>query len=330
MEGHDPSRGWRTDVVAVRSPKLRWSTPLVRPGVVEVEAVGADGTVYVQTMWRETSVWALAAADGSVRWRQSFAFGAVEVAVAPNGRVLVARVDSLVGLDASTGEIAWRTQLQACKAFDVGYGGAAYVVDNHELRAYSSDSGALAWTFPLGTEASIAIASDDTLVVATAGGDVVIVEPDGGERARAHTGNYCLDVAVTRDNLAIACNRVVRLDGEILGELHDMGRVLSLAADGTQYCQGIEGVLNEPLSARTIDDQLLWVTGTSDHVSPVVDGAGSLIFASDSRLYALSGADASVEWTWDAPGPLAHQLAIGADGTLYVGGADGTAYALGP
>jgi outer membrane protein assembly factor BamB len=71
-------------------------------------------------------------------------------------------------------------------------------------------------------------------------------------------------------------------------------------------------------------------TGGSIRSSPIVDGAGNIIFGSDDlKIYSLNAVDGfSINWTFSTSGSLASSAAIAADGTVYMGSDDQNFYAI--
>jgi outer membrane protein assembly factor BamB len=77
---------------------------------------------------------------------------------------------------------------------------------------------------------------------------------------------------------------------------------------------------------------LRWLFRTPYHfdATPAVSGEMVVVGGDDQRIHALSAVDGRVLWELKTRGPVRSSAAIGYDGTVYVGSADGRLYAVRP
>lgn len=164
-------------------------------------------------------------------------------------------------------------------------------------------TGNVRWRFKTGAIASMApaVGADGTIYIGSNDRNVYAIDPQGREKWRA----------------------------AVAGNINDSGFVIG--KDGTLYVGSGDGNLN----AFSPDGQKKWATPVQGDVSftPVAGGDGTLYIAgqnpSVSTPFFAIAVDGSTKWQTAAVfGSSA--AAIGADGTVYVGGIDAKLYALRP
>jgi outer membrane protein assembly factor BamB len=202
------------------------------------------------------------------------------------------------------------------------------------------------WRFQTGEilDSSALIAADGTIFVPAGDGNLYALNPDGTEKWRLPApgqqgyitwweGHITMD----RQGTLFAGNddfhlHAISQEGEIQWSFETGDQVWSCAAFGN--LDEIYFGCND-LFIRAIDHQgrLVneWLTLGPVGTSPAVSDDGSLVVAGsfDGHIY---GIDPEVrifpKWTFPARGHFYGSAAIGADGTIYMGSADGSLYAL--
>ena len=146
----------------------------------------------------------------------------------------------------------------------------------------------------------------DTLYIGTAGGELVALDRNSGERL------WIFELRGEEDERAIYGTPAV--------------------VDGTVYVGGYDGFLY----ALSLDGELKWqelVGGLfGDDIwpivaSPVVVGDLVLVGSSDGSLYAFDVVEESVEWSFDTEGEVWSTPAV-SDGVAYFGSLDHSVYAV--
>ena len=224
------------------------------------------------------------------------------------------------------------------------------------------------WRFPTGEiiDSAAAVAADGTIYVPSADGHVYALAPDGREiwryRARhsetdpaAREGTTCGpfppaggpsnwfegNVIIGEEGRLWAGNDNYRMYGLSPGGQEEVvfftsvlfGAVWSAAAtlpDGS----AIFGSMDMNVYAVTAEGGCRWKTGLGFLISstPALsdDMTTAYIGSWDGNLYALDTTDGAVRWKTPTRDHVYASPAIAADGTVYIGSADGSLYAFSP
>ena len=267
-------------------------------------AIGFDNTVYGST---NGYVFALNGSTGNQVWKTTVHFFVDSSPVlGPDGTVYVAVGDwtgALYALNGATGNVMWSfQQYDAPSSPAVSENGRfVYVVlksfygTTCNLWAINSATGSNVWSFPLnyGSDATPTIGPGGTL--------------------------YILDY---REMLAI--NGVT---GALIWRKSDFkvgdGRASpAIGSGGKVYVAGDDGFLYA-LNGAT--GSLLWSYLISVPIytlnTPAIDAVGTVFVGSyDTNVYALNGATGELIWNYTTGGMIRSSAAIGAGGTIYIGG----------
>lgn len=274
-----------------------WSAPAV---VGEVVYAGSDAD----------ALFALNAADGSVRWRLH-ADGDVDgsVAVAPDGSLRVAGGRDLYSVTPS-GEVRWRFRarrpfLLSTPAVDED--GTAYIGSvDHRLYAVAAD-GRMRWEYRTGGEISSTpvIGDDGTIYFGSDDEHVHAVTRDGRLRWRRDLDGFVrAPVALGRDGSVIA------------GVYGPEPRVVSLDAESGEPRWYFPVGFDEPEEAGIAS-------------GPLVDAGGDIYFgAQDDYVYSLTSRG-RLRWIHKVGGDVDAAPILTPEGLLLIGSDDGRLYAIG-
>ncbi len=201
---------------------LKWSKPNIY-SVYSSPAIGDDGTIYC-TSWYN-NVYALYPNNGTIKWQ--FPTGGrmkANPSIADDGTIYVCSWDDYLYALYPNGTMKWKvnTNYGCSNNPSIGPDGTIYVA-NYDLYAVNPD-GTVKWIFPLGdlrldTFAAPAISADGIIYIGAcidydhlAGGEFIVVNPDGTERWRS--GSIC--------NVGIISSPAIAEDGTVyIGSLHD-------------------------------------------------------------------------------------------------------------
>jgi len=301
---------------------LRWTfAPRTRIGAPPT--IGADGTIYASDGSTTASggyIYAIRP-DGSQRWSLRFPFGTPSSLMVGGDGTLYAETygyvygSRTVALDPLTGTMRWATYaggfLQAGPA--LGFDGSVYVHGPH-LFAVTADGRSL-WdqeTTYLGLPTAVPVVDTIGNVYAAQDNTLIAFAPDGTTR-----WTYKLTPAGTTFG-TVGGAPAIGADGSVLLPISDDSALALVALDpatGAIRWQGYDG--------------------GNCNMSPVVDGGGWIyyvvteFFSNKGILYALDG-NGKLQWTLPLPTTVSRSLALGTNGTLYISGADGKLYAVGP
>ncbi|WP_284009470.1 PQQ-binding-like beta-propeller repeat protein [Haloarcula pelagica] len=276
MPGPEPSRDWTFEF----DTAIGYHTPIV-----------VDGTVYVSDL--DTTMWALDAASGEVRWETSVPEYPGAPAVADGTLVYFADQD-VRALDAASGETLWTALETGGRLLDarpVIADGTAYVQVGIATYALDLTTGETEWRDATGLPSEVTPAVADGTVFS--GGDDTYVRAlstaDGSQRWRYKAGDRI------EANVCVAGGRVFA--GSRDGIVHALS-----AADGSRQW-----------SYRLPKDE-------GDRPEPeTVTSDGSRVYVlAGGKLHTLAAADGTVCWSRpDLSGSYNTGLAVG-DGRLYV------------
>ena len=301
---------------------LRW-TFAPRTGISVPPTIGADGTIYANDGSTQASggyIYAIRP-DGSKRWSLRFPFGTPSSPMVGGDGTVYAETyayvaaSRAVAIDPLTGTMRWATYagayLQAGPA--LGFDGSVYVHGSH-LYGLTSSGGVL-WhqeTTFLGLPTAVPVTDANGNVYAAQDNTLIAFAPDGTTR-----WTYTLTPAGTTFG-TVGGAPAIGADGSVLLPISDDSALAIVALDpatGAMRWQGYDG--------------------GNCSMSPAVDGGGWIyyvvteFFSNKGILYALDSAG-KLQWQLPLPTIVTKSLAIGANSILYVSGADGKLYALGP
>jgi len=354
---HDARHGSavRSGVVGPQTGHVRWARRLegnVTPG----PALGADGTVYAASnagllhaldpatgvdRWvfdggsaygSDLSTTPAILGDGTILWpgpantlfvldpaghllwRQGFGGFVLSPADRGDGRVYVmdmAGVLTALDVDLRRHSVAWMTKLGTTSYSSpaIGPGGTVVTAVDAEVVAVvdRGDHAELRWRWraPATVEVSPAIGPDGTIVVGPNDEYVYGIAANGTQRWRWRKGDWSYSsAAVTPNGLAYL--------GDHLGFLDILD-----AASGS--------LVNR---LPTIPKSEPHPGGVGVWTSPAVDGAGDVYFGTVvGHVYGI-GPDGRRLFDLDTGATVDSYPALGPDGTLYIGSANGLIYAL--
>ena len=215
-----------------------------------------------------------------------------------------------------------------------------------------SSEGKKLWSFPTGEilDSTAVIGEDGTLYVPAGDGNLYALTPDGEEKWRVQAGGGQFitwwegHITMDRNGVLFAGNDdyhlyAISTEGEILWGHKTGDQVWSCASFGDHneiffgsndaYMRVIQNDGSLDDDARLYNQYLTIGPVTS---SPAVNDDGTLVvFGSfDGYVYGANPADISLfpKWSFPARDHIYGSAAIAEDGTIYIGSADGSLYAL--
>jgi outer membrane protein assembly factor BamB len=302
---------------------LRW-TFAPRSGIGVAPTIGADGTIYANDGSTTASggyVYAIRP-DGSKRWSLRFPFGTPSSPMVGGDGMVYAETyayvygSRAVAIDPLSGTMRWATYaggfLQAGPA--LGFDGSVYV-HGPDLFALTPPDGRVLWhqdTTYLGLPTAVPVVDTNENVYAAQDNTLIAFAPDGTTR-----WTYKLTPAGTTFG-TVGGAPAIGADGSVLLPISDDSALALVALDpatGAIRWQGYDG--------------------GNCSMSPAVDGGGWIYYvvtdflSKKGILYALDGTG-KLQWNLPLPTTVNRSLALGTNGILYVSGADGKLYAVGP
>ena len=354
-----PSHEGRTRAIGPAKGVVKWSLQLDPQALVGSAAIAADGTIYMATASQLTAV----SPAGKIIWQSPLGAWPYQKnpspAIGADGTIYVGS-DALYAVRPD-GKLAWSYRLATPDPFGnavttapaIGPDGTIYVGTlENELIAIDPQGNAK-WNKnwlgapSTGFESSPAIGDDGTIYIGDDTGSISAIRPaDGSLKWRtpvdSSLGSYCSPTAA-RGNVFIGGEAelvaLVPATGAIAWRspmsTSPYTKVVSsgpaIGADGTIYV----GASAPELFAFTANGSMTWKArlgqdqayGVSG--SPVVDGRGTVYVGTEAKTVNAVGADGQLQWTVPVGDFVESSIAIGADGTLYVGALDGKLYAIG-
>ncbi|MGC4119459.1 MAG: PQQ-binding-like beta-propeller repeat protein [Myxococcales bacterium] len=291
-----------------RTGTIQWSFEGV---AYRTPALGPNGTLYLMNT-RDELV-ALDPAGGDVLWVARPGRTLSSINVAPDGTVVLATYEpmQLQAFDGVTGALKWmRADLIAGEATAIGDDGTIYIPNATRLYAVDGATGTLKWSTGgdddlFGSNSSPAVA-DGRLYVAGR----TPVWPDEDLEVLVH--------AFDAQTGALLWSTPV--DSELLG-------TPAVGPDGTLYFGTFDGLYALDGKTGAVKWTIMRML-TTNRLSFAV-GANGVLYVTDrsGTIYGLDGQTGEVKWRVGAHGQAGP--AIGAGGTLYVGGVGGI-YAIPP
>jgi len=339
MFRHDRRHTGRTKVLVTDSPVLKWKFKTSGP-VSSSPVIASDGTIFVAS---ETGVLYAVSSNGSMLW--NFPTGPVVrccPAVGSDGTVYVASSGTGAALYAvsPTGSLKWKYVLSGSSWSSplVTDDGTIYLGSGDGyLYAFKPD-GTVKWKFR--TDGAINSSPAEGF-----NGEIYVGSSDGSFYGFHSEGRLLFRLVV---GSPIVNAPAVGPDGSIYFGTQD-GYACGISGGGRQQWKYNLGtpVVSSPgidfngriyftagnfLVALDGTGRMKWMyrTGAETESSPAIDGRDWLCFgANDGKLYCVNRLG-QLQWTFDLGSAVRFSSpAIGSDGTIYVGTADGNLWAIG-
>jgi outer membrane protein assembly factor BamB len=319
--------------INTRDGKLLWHySTATSVRVLSVVNGVVYGDSYSDSDANNSSVFALNASDGSVRWKYQPTDAVVNGELVADGLVYAEAVSKEgchcsgkpgyhVALNASDGSVRWQTP-QATDIYNeqlVG-NGLVYGLDGmtdefvSTLQARKASDGSIAWQYPKASESawlSIIGMDSNAIYVLSNDGDFSNF-PNGGP------------------NVVYALNAS---DGSVLwrSQIADTTSTIPTLIDQAIYLSSQDGVVT---ALNAADGKLLWhaqvgqaggSTGSGTTIAAVVNGVVYLAFP--QGFAALGASDGSIKWQYQASGETA--ISAVANGVVYASATDASLPAAG-
>lgn len=316
MLGACPTHQGRSPYVGAQTNKLKWKVLADKPaqGMYSSPVVAVDGTIYLGAECHLLAV----SATGQQEWK-----------VAP------------AGCGMNKGMVSTPTISADGSIYIVSLEGSLYNIDAN---------GAVKWTFQIGSlvESSPTVGAGDTIYVWTEESHLLAVGPSGQQKwdlampvpnGWAANGTGTSPAVGTDGTVYVAgANQQFDLLGYVsavntngkLGWTYKMSEGIgsdpAIGAGGTIYFGG-----GNSLCAVSSSGEEKWkftVPGwQSSWSSPALGADGTVFSANMDYLYAITSSGQE-KWKFKMGGWVTGSVAIGADGTVYVGSNDGYLYAV--
>jgi outer membrane protein assembly factor BamB len=298
----------------------------IKPPVV------ASGSVYTTA---GEQIVALDEADGSEQWvydelSSPTPPAVVDIQDSETDLVCVGHRDGVVALNASSGDSVWEAQTTVRVSGAPTVSGQTLYVSDNSGSTYEIDgtTGEITWQ-----------------IVEGGGGTNVVGEESIWSQAFGQIGVIFLDRAADefegtewRDN-ATLLEQVDQKFSLLYQNVYLQDHAVPLIANGTVYVPslGLQAIdiqsgsekwhfdddIVVPGSPTIVDDRVIFGSGTELEGIEDIDGAKE----NAGTLYAINKEDSTVEWTFDANGPI-NTSPAGTVRTVYATSDDGTVYAF--
>jgi outer membrane protein assembly factor BamB/serine/threonine protein kinase len=265
------------------------------------------------------SLYALDAADGRERWRQSTGGFVYSLQVAAGTVVTGTSGGGMQARHAATGEPLWelsgaQTEFETQEAGPLAHHGTVYVWGDGRLRALDTRSGAERWSYPIGDAASC-----------------------GGVPVRLLPADATAGTAAGPTVFAAAGKRVIALDaayGTLRWTFEAPAVILSppAYAPGAALTGGgvfVADHLGTVYALDAADGRERWriATEARQSIEPVLVADGHVHVGSGSALYTLDAVAGTPMWRFATRGELIG-APVAADGRVHFGSADHCIYAV--
>ena len=354
---HDPQRTGRTTVNGPVTLRQKWVRDVRRP-VIGGLAIAENGTVYVPHDDYLTAM----RPDGTRRWLRDVRRFRVNDALAEGGDLTAPAIDQggniIVGVEdgrilaiESDGDLEWTfsvssspyadgsSRVRGPALLDSGYCCIMLGADDGEVYQVSGSGSARGVRRARGAvTAAPARGPNGTVFWASHGRGLFNAEASAGDRWRySLDGRVFAGPAIGPDGTAYVGTSkgnlyAINAEGELrwktaLSPGKELRAAPSLGANGTVYVGSENGTLYA-VDGGTGTIKWQYATSNGIEAPALVDGRDNVYIASlDGRVYVLSPAGALFS-TFDAGDEIKAAMALGADGTLYVGTKARRLYAL--
>jgi outer membrane protein assembly factor BamB len=169
-------QGGNIDGIDLQTGKSLWS---FTAGAIDVAATSKAGIAYLAS--EDRSVYALNIKSGQQLWQYSMDdYAEFSPIVAGNLIILANRAGELLGLDAQTGKLAWRTELGGTPfsqpIFWRAQNAVVLKIDDHQIGALDATSGKIRWLYITKAIVTAPVPDDNSVTLATSAGDVVALQ----------------------------------------------------------------------------------------------------------------------------------------------------------
>jgi outer membrane protein assembly factor BamB len=310
-----------------------WSTPdtyLVR--------AQAKDTFGLTSQWSEPHTVVIYPPDTMLKWRVQIAarrsaYMYSSPAIGLDGTVYVGSCDSSLYAVSTGGTVKWRSATggEIASSPAIGSDGTVYVGSDDGCLYAVNPEGLLVWRYQTGgsVRSSPAIATDGTIYVGSHDDRLYALNPDGTLRWSYLTGgdissSPAIGLAGTvyvgsLDTLyAFGVDGIPRWRYDIG---HQIGRAsVAIGADGVVYCGSEGSSSSDNLHALNPDGSLVWSVSTSGTVSssPAIAADGTIYIGSADGYFYALNPDGTLQWTFPSY-ERTTSAAVSADGTIYYG-----------
>lgn len=333
IEGHDIKRTGRSNYAGPENPHLKWSFE-VGGHVWSGPVIAGDGTIYFGSL--DGCLYAVNR-DGTLKWKYTTEGSVESPIIAADGTLhFISRGNNLYALD-SNGELKWKFETEGrpsstalapdgtiyvgaanlktyvnklyainpdgslkwqyevgrwiCPSSSIADDGTIYFCDGSYLYALNQN-GTLKWrySFRSSSWSSPVIDEFGTIYVNTWEGTILAITPYGILKREYKTGSESSILAIS-----------IAADGSLY--FFDSDYIYAIRPDGTPYLK-----LRYP---RRVGSSKL-----------TIDKDGNFYFGSVSGYIHVYGPDGSYKWGVHLGREICSPVAIGSDGTVYVGSAD--------
>ncbi|AKB51198.1 cell surface protein [Methanosarcina barkeri str. Wiesmoor] len=263
--------------------------------------IGSDGTIYIGS-YGNSKLYAINP-DGTLKWTYNTG-GKISgsAAIGTDGTIYIGSYDKNIYAINPDGTLKWayNTGGSISGSAVIGSDGTIYIGSSDDKVYAINPDGTLKWTYTTGKtiSGSLAIGKDGTIYIGSYDKYLHALNPNGTLKWKYKTWQF----------------------------YHGSP---SIGTDGTIYT-GSSGSSN--LYALNPDGTLKWRYSTGDIYggTPAIATDGTIYIGSYSRsqIYALNP-DGTLKWTYNA-GAIFGSMALGADGTIYIGSSDKKVYAINP
>jgi len=266
--------------------------------------IGADGTIYIGSYYLGSygtnTLYALTP-DGTLKWKY-ITGGAIDgsAAIGADGTIYVGSYDNNLYALNPDGSLKWKytTGGAIYSSVAIGADGTIYIGNSDKNLYALNPDGTLKWKYTTGGTicSSAVIGADGTIYIGSDDKKLYALNPDGTLKWKYSTWQiYYSSPAIGKD--------------------------------GTIYIGSSGG---SKLYALNPDGTLKWrySTGEIYGSTPAIATDGTIYIGSYSRsqIYALNP-DGTLKWTYNT-GAIFGSMALGADGTIYIGSGDNKIYAI--
>ena len=306
------------------------ATPVVHKGVVFAGAY-------------DNNLYALAASDGSFKWKfatEGAIVGTPGVAVDENLIIFGSEDKTLYAIDMRTGKATWTfaTGGPIRSSVTVASGLVFFGSDDGKLYAVRLSTGRQLWKYEVGSPVRGRPAvTDERIMVGSDSGDVVGLDTNGSLKWRFKAKRAVNSAVVVHDEIAYVASvdwHVYAIEAKsgfriwqyrtgkpILSSPTIAGKNLFIgSADGNLYCLDVAANGKE-----------IWRYETQGQIASIPAFFNGAVYfgCSDKRVYSVEAKKGKLRWSFETGGPIASSPIV-VDSTVYIGSNDMYLYALNP